>query len=245
MTDPNTCDCSLVLYFGDHILMTEENVTDLMFERANTNETVVLDANSRKELIINLIAVLSHGGHVLTWNSAKPFMSITRLASFVSDQHCSIPPPLLREKKGGSQWHFLLMENLGEMEGWKCHKVLLLLVHFLLLTVSLCSSALWVLTKQPPPDQYNVLSVVTPGFPFPYRSSSETYCLKLHVITALKKANLLGEEQWALELYLTLQSVVKLRFVKKFSFNFSTAHYVTEHSTLWNICKFILKHYLL
>lgn len=41
-------------------------MTDLMFERANTNETVVLDANYRKELIINLIAVLSHGGHVLT-----------------------------------------------------------------------------------------------------------------------------------------------------------------------------------
>lgn len=57
--------------------------------------------------------------------------------------------------------------------------------------------ALWVVTKQPPPDQYNVLSVVTPGFPFPCRSSSETYCLKLHVITALctlKDANLLGEE---------------------------------------------------
>lgn len=57
--------------------------------------------------------------------------------------------------------------------------------------------ALWAVTKQPPPYQYNVLSVVTPGFHFPYRSSSETHCLKLLVITALyglKEANLLGEK---------------------------------------------------
>lgn len=52
--------------------------------------------------------------------------------------------------------------------------------------------ALWVVTKQPLPRQYNVLSVGPP-----YTSSSETRCLKLHVITALyrlKEANLLGEK---------------------------------------------------
>lgn len=66
MTFPNTCGYSLVLYFGEHILMTKGKVTDLIFERAKTNEPVVLDASSRKELIINLTAVLSHGGHALT-----------------------------------------------------------------------------------------------------------------------------------------------------------------------------------
>lgn len=41
-------------------------MTDLMLERANINEPVVLDASSRKELIISLTAVLSSGGHALT-----------------------------------------------------------------------------------------------------------------------------------------------------------------------------------
>lgn len=85
------------------------------------------------------------------------------------------------------------MENLREMEEWKCHKVLLLLV---LLSSHNCFfvqfRAVWVVIE---PYQYNAPSVVTPDFP--YRSSSETYCLKLLVITALyrlKEANLLGEK---------------------------------------------------
>ena len=66
------------------MFMTEGRLADLMFERANTNEPVVLHARPRKGFSINLTAVLSHGGHVLPWNSAKPFISVTRLTSFVS-----------------------------------------------------------------------------------------------------------------------------------------------------------------
>lgn len=46
------------------MLMTQGKMTDLMFERANTNEPVVLDASSRMESIINLTAVLSHGDEI-------------------------------------------------------------------------------------------------------------------------------------------------------------------------------------
>lgn len=39
ITFPNTCcGYSLLLYFGDRILMTERKLADLMFERANTND---------------------------------------------------------------------------------------------------------------------------------------------------------------------------------------------------------------
>lgn len=65
ITFPNTCGYSLVLDFGDHIFMTEGKLTDLMFERASTNEPVFLGASPRKGFSINLTAVLSHGGHVL------------------------------------------------------------------------------------------------------------------------------------------------------------------------------------
>lgn len=83
ITFPKTCGYSLVLYFGDHIGMTEGKPAHLMFDRANTNEPVVLGASPRKEFSINLTAVLSHAGNVLPWNSAKPFISVTRLTSFV------------------------------------------------------------------------------------------------------------------------------------------------------------------
>lgn len=48
------------------MLVTEGKVMDLMFERVNTNEPVVLDASSRNEFIINLTVVLSAGGRVLS-----------------------------------------------------------------------------------------------------------------------------------------------------------------------------------
>lgn len=141
--------------------------------------------------------------------------------------------------------------KLREMEEWKCDKVLLLLVHFLLITCFLVRfRALWVVTKQPLPCLSNVLSVVTPGFHFPYRSTSETYCLKLHVISALyrlKEANLL-DEQLTVDLGIvpdTSVSSIKLRFVKNLNLIFLLLTMSLNTVFWWNNYKFILKHHLL
>lgn len=165
------------------------------------------------------------------------------------DKHCSIPPPLLREKgEGGSNISF----SWKTLEKWKNGNV----TRFSFGAFSSCNCffvqfrTLWIVTKQLLPCQYNVLSVVTPSFHFPYRSSSQTYCLNLHIITALyrlKEANLLGEK---LTVGLgivpdTSASSIKLRFVKNLNLIFLLLTLLLSTVLWWNIYKFILKHCLL